>query len=328
MRRDFDVAPVVFVVAIIMLGVAAGVVVLRHQQSGTSTSAPTHHRLDSPYQAMLFHKGQLHAPSNRSVGHIDPRNVARAYERAGYEWVAITDQNTLTTTDQVRTPGIVPIAGTEAFFPFARILEYGVDIIPPADNLQKALDDVHMAAGVAILAHPREAPVITADQVMAVHGVDAIEILDAGLQKNDPVVADATDMWDQLLTRGKRVWGVVGDDSIDVELPTSSFGKTSVDVQVPDVQPALVGDAISRGAFVDSTGVRVLSVDTPATDTIRVITSDATTIKWYGKGGALLATTSGAAGSYKVRWDEKYVRAVASRPDGAQAWTQPVFVVP
>ncbi|MEA2683372.1 MAG: hypothetical protein QOK05_1700 [Chloroflexota bacterium] len=327
MKRDFDLGPVIFVVAMIMLGVAGAVVVLRHENAPVS-QGPRHHYLDSPYQSMLFHRGQLHVQSNRGVGHAYPRDLARAYQRAGYEWVSITDQNTLTPTTQFTTPGIVPLAGAEAQFSFGRLLQFGVDTIQAPANLQAAVDVVRQQAGQVILARPKDPPVVTVDQIAALKGLDAMEIYDARLHHDNPVVSDATDMWDQLLTGNHRIWGVVGDDTLEADGPLSTLGQTAVDVQVPEVTPPLISDAIRRGAFVDSTGIRVLGVDATSNDRIRVITTDATSIEWYGAGGALLATTTGPDGTYTVKWTEKYVRAVATRADGAKAWTQPVFVVP
>lgn len=327
MKRNDDLGPVIFIVAMLMLGIAGAVVVLRHQAT-QANQGPRHHYLDSPYQSILFHKGQLHVQSNRGIGHAYPRDLSRAYQRMGYEWVAITDQNTLTPTNQFDDPNIVAVAGAEAQFPFGRLLEFGVDLIPGSTNLQAAIDAVHQQAGEAILARPKDPPTVSADQAATLKGLDAIEIYDARLHHENPVVSDATDMWDQLLTGNHHVWGVIGDDTSDLEGPLSTLGKTSVDVQVSDVNPPLIYDAIRHGAFVDSTGVRVLGVDASANDRIRVITTDATSIQWYGKGGALLATTNGPDGTYKVKWTEKYVRAVASRADGAKAWTQPIFVIP
>jgi hypothetical protein len=330
LKREVDLGPVIFLVAMLMLGIAGALVVLRQQaeQAQQAAQAPRHHYLDSPYQAILFHRGQLHVQSNRGIGHAYPRDISRAYERLGYEWVAITDQNTLTPTTQFDTPNIVAVAGAEAQFPFGRLLEFGVDEIPPSTGLQAAVDAVHRQAGEVILARPKEPPVVTVNQAAALKGLDAIEIYDARLQHENPAVSDATDMWDHLLSQGQRTWAVIGDDTTEIDGPNSTLGQTSVDAQVSDLNAPLIYDAIRHGAFVDSTGVRVLGIDSNSGDSIHVITTNATTIKWYGNGGALLATTNGADGTYQVHWNEKYVRAMASKADGQQAWTQPIFVIP
>jgi len=220
------------------------------------------------------------------------------------------------------------VPGTEAAFGFGHLLDFAVDLIPAATSLQENVDYVHGQAGLSILAHPKLAPVVTAEQAMAIKGLDAIEIYDARAARELPTKADATDTWDQLLSSGHRVGGVVGDDSIELDGPDSTVGQTSVDVQAPELTETLILQAVRSGAFISSNGVRVLGVDTSSGDSIRVITTNATEIKWYGQGGALLQTTTGTAGTYRVRWNEKYVRAVASGADGARAWTQPVFVVP
>jgi hypothetical protein len=327
LKRDADLGPLIFILAMLMLGIAGAIVLLR-QHSDVAFQAQRRHYLDSPYQSILFHRGQLHVQSNRAVGHNYPRDLSRAYERLGYEWVAITDQNTLTPTTQFDTPNIVAVAGAEAEFPFGRLLEFGIGEIPPSTSLQAAVDAVHRQAGAVILSRPKERPSVTIDQAAALKALDAIEIYDARLQHENPAVADASDIWDQLLTQRHRIWGVVGDDTREIDGPNSTLGQTSVDVQVSEVNASLIFNAIRQGAFVDSTGVRVLGIDTNSGDSIHVITANATSIKWYGGGGALLATTNGADGTYKVHWNEKYVRAVASKADGQQAWTQPVFVIP
>ena len=326
-RRLPDAGALIFVAAVIFLGVAVGLAVIR-QQARPAAVEPRHRYLDSPYQAQLLHRGQLHVQSSRAIGHALPRDLSRDYQLLGYEWISITDINTLTPTDQFETPGMLVIAGTEAAFPFGHLLDYAVDVIPPSTSLQAHIDYVRGQLGLVILAHPRVAPEVTAEQALGLRGLNAIEIYDARVAREQPTVADATGTWDRLLSAGKRVWGVVGDDTIDVDGPNSTLGQTSVDVQAAELNPSLLLDGIRRGAFVASKGVRVLGVDTSSGDTIRVITTDATEIRWYGQDGALLATTNGPAGNYRVRWTEKYVRAEASRPDGGMAWTQPVFVVP
>ena len=327
-RRGFDLGIVVFIAAMLLLGIAVGVVLLRRQAPGPLAPAPRHHYLDSPYQSQLFHRGQLHVQSSRGIGHALPRELSRAYQRLGYEWVSVTDVNTLTPKEQFTTPGLVAVPGTEAAFPFGHLLDFAVDLIPQAASLQQNIDYVHGQAGLSILAHPMAAPAVTAEAALALKNLDAVEIYDARAAHEQAAIADASDTWDRLLTAGHRVWGVVGDDTIELEGPNSTLGQTSVDVQVAELNEALILEAVRRGAFVDSSGVRILGIDTSAGDTIRVITTDATEIRWYGANGALLATTQGGAGNYKVRWNEKYVRAVASRPDGARGWTQPVFVIP
>ena len=70
--------------------------------------------------------------------------------------------------------------------------------------------------------------------------------------------ADATALWDRLLSAGHRVWGIAGDDTRSQQV--GDLGKTSVRVQLQDQQTPLVIDALQRGAFVFDTGESVLAV--------------------------------------------------------------------
>ena len=94
------------------------------------------------------------------------------------------------------------------------------------------------------------------------------------------------------------------------------------------VTPIQVTDALRRGAFVATNGVTVQSVAVSG-DTITVTSANAEHITFIGAHAAgVLRTTDGSTGSYTVRYDEGYVRAVAFRQDGGRAWVQPIFINP
>jgi hypothetical protein len=191
-----------------------------------------------------------------------------------------------------------------------------------------SLTDVNANAGVAYLASPLSAPALDFKAIAALHDLDGIQVYNARLARDEPNNADATALWDRLLTAGHRLWGLAGDDTLDSSGPQSTLGRTAVDVQVAEQTPVLIEAALKQGGFVDSTGVRVLGV-ADDNDTITVVTSDADEVKFIGKGGKVLQTSKGSRGDYHVRWDEGYIRAEATRKsDGAKAWTQPIFVNP
>ena len=324
----FDAGQVWLVVGMVMVAVAGGLLFLKLTAPPPPPAPGSHHTLDSPYIAMPFQKGQPHVMSNRSVGQALPRDLAREYERLGYRWVSITDLNTLTTVDQYDTPGITGTNGALAQYGFGSFLAYGLDVIRPASSPQEAVDAIRGQAGVAYLANAAASPTPPYEQVAALRGLAGVEIYNARLALDAPASADATALWDRLLSDGHRLWGIVGDDALRVAGGASTVGRTSVDVQVVDVTAPLVNDALSRGAFFDSTGERLLGVSTEG-DAITVVTVDADEVSFIGKGGGELAKTTGNRGVYHVRWNEGYVRAVATRKsDGARAWTQPVFVNP
>jgi hypothetical protein len=326
--RGDNVARLVFLVAMILLGAVLGVIYINHQPQSASGSAGSHHRLDSPYAALPFFRGAAQAESGLAAGHSAPRNLSFAYLTRGYQWFALTDVNTPTPAKQYETAGLVTVAGQEAQYPFGSFLAYGTDRFLVPDTAQKAIDWIHADAGAAFLAAPLLPPAPDFKAIRALRGLDGIQIYNARVARSQPALADATALWDQLLTSGDRLWGLVGDDTLDSSGPLSTLGATAVDVQVPTLTPVLVEAALKQGAFVDSTGVRVLGV-ADDNDTITVVTTDATEIRFIGAGGKVLQVSHNSRGDYHVRWNEGYVRAEATRAgDGARAWTQPIFVNP
>jgi hypothetical protein len=322
-----NVGRLVFLVAMILLGAVLGVIYLNHQSQPASSPAGGHHRLDSPYAALPFFHGAAQAQSGLAAGHSAPRNLSFAYLTRGYQWFALTDVNTPTPPKQYQTAGLVTVAGQAVQYPFGTFLAYGADRYLVVDTPQKAIDWIHADAGAAFLAAPLP-PTLDFKSIRALRGLDGIQIFNARLARTQPSLADATVLWDQLLTAGDRLWGLVGDDTLDSSGPLSTLGATSVDVQVPALTPVLVEAALKEGAFVDSTGVRVLGV-ADDNDIITVVTTDATEIRFIGAGGKVLQVSHSSRGDYHVRWTEGYVRAEATRAsDGAKAWTQPIFVNP
>ncbi len=318
----------VFVGAIILLVVVMGLIYLNNRARSTASSTDRHHTLDSPYAAEPFSRGAAQAQSGLGAGHSVPRNLSFAYLDRGYQWFSLTDINTPTPANKYDTAGLLTMAGEQVQYPFASFLAYGVDRYLVVDTGQKAVDWIHADAGAAFLAAPLVAPAPGYQSIRALQGLDGIQIYSARLARDRPTLADATALWDRLLTSGDRLWGLVGDDTLDSSGPMSTLGQTSVDVQVATLTPVLVEAALKQGAFVDSTGVRVLGV-ADDNETITVVTTDATEIKFIGGGGKVLQVSHGSRGDYHLRWDEGYVRAEATRAgDGARAWTQPIFVNP
>jgi hypothetical protein len=325
---DDNIGRLVFILAMVLLGSVLGVIYLNRQAQPATVSGGGHHSLDSPYAALPFSRGAAQAQSGLGAGHSAARNLSFAYLGGGYQWFALTDINTPTPTRQYETAGLVTVEGQEVQYPFGSFLAYGVDRFLVVDTPQRAVDWIHADAGAAFLAQPLVPPSLDFKTVRALRGLDGIEIYNARVARDQPALADATALWDRLLASGDRIWGLVGDDTLDSSGPLSTLGKTSVDVQVPSLTPVLVEAALKQGAFVDSTGVRVLGV-ADDNDTITVVTSDATEIKFIGAGGKILQVSHGSRGDYHVRWDEGYVRAEATRArDGARAWIQPIFVNP
>ncbi|MFY9616277.1 MAG: hypothetical protein WAT58_12845 [Candidatus Dormiibacterota bacterium] len=313
------------------LGAAVAFVVInRPQLFGPKPAASPnarHHVLESPYTRQRFIPGQPQGQTSIALGRAQPSSLGRSYRTSGYQWLAVTDANTLTPVGTFKTSGLVAVPGVDAAYSFGHFMAIGVESLEQASTPQVAVDWIRRAGGAGFIARPLQAPAMSYQTIASLDGLDGIQVFDARLAKEDPPRADATALWDRLLTDHHVVWGIVGDDTADDKGADSVVGQTLVDVQVDQVTPSAIADALRRGAFVDSAGVRVESVIASG-DSITVVTKDADTIQFIGSGGNVRKQVSGAQADYKVDWTEGYVRVFATNGKGGRAWTQPIVVAP
>jgi hypothetical protein len=102
-------------------------------------------------------------------------------------------------------------------------------------------------------------------------------------------------------------------------------------VLAEEKSPAAILEAIKRGSFYASSGIRLGEIKVTDGRTISVAAAAArvpgTVFRFIGKGGRVLKEEKAAAPtaevSYTLKGDEGYVRVEAIREDGARAWTQP-----
>jgi hypothetical protein len=146
----------------------------------------------------------------------------------------------------------------------------------------------------------------------------------------------AEGLWDILLSRGKRVWGVGSDDSHDfkesgVSNPGDAApGQAWIVVRAPELTSEAIKSAIHRGDFYASTGVELADYQASLKQvTIKMEENRSQTkyrTQFIGKNGRILQETAGDSAIYSIKGDEGYVRARITNSNGKMAWTQPVFV--
>jgi len=191
---------------------------------------------------------------------------------------------------------------------------------------------LNAAGGFAYFAHPGDANAIATRFAAGapIEDFHGIEILN-GLRLTRAEVADATPLWDSLLSRGHDLWGLANDDAHQFPGATDQFPFSAFDMVLgsePTVDALL--EAMHRGAMYASTGLlfdelrldgRVLQVRVPGAHRVRFI----------GGEGRLLSEQPGENATYTILGDEGYVR-VEARGDlvhaprnswARSAWSQP-----
>jgi len=148
-----------------------------------------------------------------------------------------------------------------------------------------------------------------------------------------PGHASVESMWDELLTAGKKVWGVASDDSHHYRegVPRHPYGfapggRGWVSVRAEELTVESILTALLAGDFYASTGVELGRIEVE-NGRYRVETSGETVrFLFTGPGGEVLRDESGTAGTIELGGSEGYVRATVLGEKATLAWTQPVFL--
>jgi hypothetical protein len=303
-------------------------------------------------------KGNTHTHTVNSGGDSTPYATAEWYRLHGYQFLFITDHDMATDTAALNTMidsngQFLVLPGEEVTSEFKtpqgniyvhvnalgpqKIIE-SVRGTSVRDTLQKDIDAVREAGGLAQINHPNYMWQITEDDLVAVHGASLLEIMNMHPLVNStgvgPEYPSVEDLWDKVLSRGVKMWGVASDDTHDL-LPTSEAeglpGKGWIVVRSQHLTAQDISGAIKSGDFYASTGVTLK--DYQATDGGITITIQndgpflrRTRTQFIGVDGAVLKDTTSNPATYSFTGQEVYVRARIVDSNGNRAWTQPVFV--
>ena len=271
-----------------------------------------------------WYKGNLQVASVRGVGKDLPKTLGAWYAAHGYAFLGISDMNTYTWPEEYGSPALPGVPTVGVTYPFADVLAIGIDHWLPAQTLQRAIDWIAADGGLPVLAAPLSpAKPQSLLAVMGLHSLYGLEVYDARLALGSAASADATELWDRLLSAGNRVFAVAGDDATGVNDPAIGGAWISVLASSDDSLSLL--SSLRRGAFVASSGAEFTDL-TVAGSTITAEALPGSSLRFIGRGGRLLRAVSANSGSYRVTGNEGYVRVEAVRDDGARAWSQPFFI--
>ena len=288
--------------------------------------------------SVVWLKGNLHTHTVQSDGDSTPEEVAAWYRDHGYQFLVITDHDKIT---NIAAPeGLVLIPGEEVTDSLAKkslhVNAIGLTrVVPPqrgktkVEVLQRNVDAVREAGGIPLVNHPNFGWAFGAEELKQLHGVTLLEIASGHPYVNAQGPPSAESMWDEMLSVGKRVWGVAVDDMHHLKRPWDSDvvlpGKAWVVVRAEKPDAKTILGALERGEFYASTGVELEDYG-PASVTVKEKNLAHYRIQFIGLKGRLLQETVGPTASYEIRGNEGYVRAKVIDSNGKCAWTQPTFV--
>ena len=298
----------------------------------------------------MWYKGNLHSHTTESDGDESPEKVVEWFADHGYDWLVLSDHNLLTTLpEDVGAPQsdkplmisgeelTVRLEGQEKALyvnsaGISRAVEpiNAVEVLP---TIQANVDAILDAGGIAILSAPYYRPGFDPRTLKEVEGARLMDIFNAhpAIGEGDPGKSNFEDLWDEILSSGKTVFGTATDDCHNYRefgADKSNPGRAWVVVRAPELSEDAIMESLASGDFYASTGVILNDLKTSEESVSLQIEQN--TIQSYkttftGRDGAVLAEEPGLEVSYRLRGDEGYVRATVASSWGAKAWTQPIF---
>lgn len=303
-----------------------------------------------PPPTLSWLKGNTHTHTLESDGDSPPEYVAGWYKEHGYDFLVLSDHNVFTdpaTLAHLMDSTFLLIPGEEVTSSFERapvhVNGLGLPgLVEPrsAESLlatvQANVDAIREVEGVPHINHPNFGWAIPQEVLAQVRNDKLLEI-----HNGHPTVHNhggddrpgLEEIWDYLLTGGKRIYGIAVDDAHHFQgefaADRANPGRAWVVVRASRLDAREILENLEKGWFYASTGPELETVEVEPTRLhirIRPQGDFRYTTVFVGAGGRELARVGGLDASYALRGDEGYVRARVVDSGGRQAWTQPVWV--
>lgn len=291
--------------------------------------------INNPYNTKgLWLKGNLHTHTENSpCGHYSLNKVIDMYTsyNMNYDFLAITDHYHLTElNDFIGNDKIILFSGVE--YKYGNYQTLGINVNEYCDdehdltNHQQIFNVVQNQGGINIICHPHafKDDYWPSEKLLELNNYTGIEIYNNNIKFDNKGRAVATDLWDELLSKGKKVFAFSNDDMHIFQRCGGAFNMVLASERTADS----ILDAIKMGSFYASTGIFLESIEVE-NSTIKIElkhTNIPAKFTFIGHGGKILQQVIGTSGKYTITGNENYVRAFISREDGAMAWTQPFWL--
>ena len=297
-----------------------------------------------------WYKGNTHTHTTESDGDSSPEYVARWYKDHGYDFLVLSDHNVF--TDPAHLEHLVDstfllIAGEEVTSGFdgASVHVNGLNIPHVVEarrasslvaTIQANVDAIREVEGVPHINHPNFQWAFGAEELRQIENDKLLEIWNG-----HPTVHNAggggvpslVEVWDILLTGGKRIFGIAVDDAHHFQGEFSpdraNPGRGWVAIRAEALEPRSLMAALEAGHFYASTGVELSDIVVTRRRLEVHVAQDRDfkyTTTFFGAEGRSLGTTIENPAVYRLNQDVGYVRAEVINSRGDVAWVQPVFV--
>ncbi len=304
----------------------------------------------APEDGKRWYKGNLHTHTSHSDGDSTAMEVAAWYKGNRYHFLVLTDHNYLTEVEGLNQAH----ASQEKFLliPGEEITDsYGGKpvhvngvalsklVLPTGGatmeaTIQGNVSAIAAAGGQPSINHPNFGWAFGSKELLQIQGASLFEVYNGHPGVNNAGgggYESLDEMWDVLLTAGKRWHGIAVDDAHHFKVLGKQYsnpGRGWVMVRAGSLEAGAIAAAIRTGDFYSSTGVELVSVETMEKG-MRLEIKPANPLKYrthfIGKGGKVLKTVTDLKVEYAFTDGDSYVRARVEASNGDAAWTQPVW---
>jgi hypothetical protein len=294
-----------------------------------------------------FWRGNLHTHSNLSDGALDLHQVVDCYQRAGYDFLQLSEHFLgrfnwqIADTRSFRTNRFTTLIGAELHAPATRvgelwhILATGLPLsFAPTQSSETGAKIAKRAcdAGAFVtIAHPAWSQ-LTIDDGCTIEA-HAVEIYNHGCA----VENDRGDGWyllDHLLTGGRRMTAIASDDAHFRHGTHDAFGGW-VHVKSPALEPELIVEALKSGHFYSSQGPQIYELSATRTE-LAIVCSPVNAITVVGgtscaicKVGQFITNATLDLTKIDKSWQaersELWFRLAIIDAAGRRAWTNPIW---
>lgn len=297
----------------------------------------------------MWVKGNLHCHTTASDGDTDPSEVCGYYAEDGYHFLSITDHMARVDPSEVDAHGLLLIPGEEMHLaaeedPAAPLHVNAIGIservagegsFTKAASIQSCIDAALAAGGIAQINHPNWHYAFDHTVISQTRGALLLEVFNghpAVNNEGDESHISVEGMWDHLLTAGMLFYAVAVDDAhhyVEFTPQRANPSRGWVWVRVPRLTEADVLEAIRRGDFYASTGVKLDDVLCDGLS-LRVMVRPESGVnfitRFIGCGGRVLHESDSLDSRFELpdSGSGEYMRAKVISSDGCCAWTQPV----
>ena len=296
-------------------------------------------------------KGNTHTHTLESDGDSSPEDVATWYRNHGYHFLVLSDHNVITDPAQLAhltSPEFILIPGEEVSSSYEShpVHVNGLNLRGLVDprtgetlvvTIQNNVDAIRQVDGVPHINHPNYGWAFGAEELAQIENDRLLEIYNgapAVHNEGGGGYPSLEEIWDVLLTGGKRIYGIAVDDAHhfqgEFSADRANPGRGWIAVRARSLHAPEVMRQLEAGQFYASTGVELSDVVTE-NDRLEVYVAPRGNFRYtttfIGSGGRVLAVSSENPAVYKLQGREGYVRAKVVDSRGDAAWVQPVFVI-